>query len=86
MKDFQALVDDGLPVERAVVYLHEKGFTIAETIKIIMERYSLTLGESKSIVTRSDSWEKVVAASDSLHEDLLANDPHRTDQGDEEDQ
>jgi|AraplaCL_Col_mMS_1032034.scaffolds.fasta_scaffold02450_7 ribosomal protein L7/L12 len=49
---------------------HARGLTIVDTIKMIRERYQMSLGEAKNLVSNHSIWQDVVRASDSLKDDI----------------
>jgi len=59
----------GRPAEEAAAFLFDRGLTIVEAIKIIMNAYDLPLGAAKCVVTSAPSWRAVVEASKPLHDE-----------------
>ncbi len=60
-------------LEQVVIDLHKQGFTIVESMKILVQAYSISLAEAKEIVSSQPVWDDVVTASVSLHNDLINN-------------
>lgn len=49
---------------------HIAGATIMETIKAVMNKYGMPLGEAKTLVSNHPAWAPVVDAARPLHHDL----------------
>lgn len=58
-------------LEQVLIDLHKQGFTIVESMKILVQAYSISLTEAKEIVSSQPVWNDVVTASVSLHNDLI---------------
>jgi len=56
--------------DAAIRDAHARGLTIVDTIKMIRERYQMSLREAKDVVSNHSIWQDVVQASDSLKDDL----------------
>ncbi|WP_157212668.1 hypothetical protein [Herbaspirillum sp. CF444] len=56
--------------DAAIRDAHIRGLTIVDTIKMIRERYQMSLGEAKDLVSNHCIWQDVVQASDSLKDDI----------------
>jgi hypothetical protein len=70
-KTVSAMVERGSKAEDVITFLHSSGCTITESIKMIMEHFSMRLAEAKRLVASQPCWKDVVAAADVLHEETL---------------
>jgi hypothetical protein len=66
-----AMIERGSKAEDVIAFLHSSGCTIAESIKAVMERFSLPLADAKRLVASQPCWKDVTAAADVLHEETL---------------
>lgn len=63
-------VNQGASSEDIVLYLHDRGITITESMKVLKEIYNLPLGKAKELVTAHPIWANQVRNADILHEEL----------------
>ena len=75
--DFESLVNEcreamghGTKIEGPIVFLHERGASIVESIRVIREIYGLPLDGAKAIVAANPVWIDVVTRGDVLHQEL----------------
>jgi len=61
---------EGASLSDIVAELHASGLTIIESIHVVREACSISLGQAKEIVTSHPVWAKVVRAAEPLHDDL----------------
>ncbi|TCS16517.1 hypothetical protein [Caulobacter sp. BK020] len=59
--------------EAAIVFLRQAGLSKIESIKVLHDRFNLSLVEGKSLVHLSPAWADVRRVDDALHEELLAS-------------
>jgi len=60
----------GVSPEDVVAELHQNGLTIIQSIRVLRDASSLTLGQAKDIVSSHPVWAEVVRAAEPLHDDL----------------
>ena len=70
IEDCKGRVSRGASREELILYLHDQGLTIVETMRILKETYKLSLGKAKEIVTAHPVWANEVKGADRLHSDL----------------
>jgi len=70
MKECQERVSHGACRGNIILYLHRRGTTIIESMKVLKEVYNLSLGEAKAEVTAHHVWAEEVKSADILHEEL----------------
>jgi hypothetical protein len=70
MKDCREQLKQGSDRGDLIIYLHQHGATIIESIKVLMDVYGLPLGDTKRLVSAHPVWKDVVAAATPLHEEL----------------
>lgn len=57
--------------EDLIRYMHDRGLSIMDSIKVVRWMYALSLGEAKRIVTAHPIWTNVVRNADTVHEQLI---------------
>ncbi len=67
----KAKVTSGLPINEAIVLLHQSGFSIVESMKFLKREYGISLAEAKKVVSMHPVWSKVVAESELLIDEIL---------------
>ena len=58
-------------IDHAIRVLHEQGFTITETMKVLISEYGMSLREAKQLVSTHPVWKAVTKAAEPLHDDLI---------------
>jgi hypothetical protein len=66
-------VEKGVSIENAITQLHEKGFTITHSMRILKTVYGISLKEAKNYVSNHPVWESIVIAAKPLHDELIAS-------------
>ena len=66
----RARLQEGASLSDIVAELHGSGLTIIESIRVVREACSTSLGQAKVIVTSHPVWAKVVRAAEPLHDDV----------------
>ena len=66
------MTKQGASISDVISYLHQRGVTIIDSIKIVRELYGMPLRQAKSTVAGHSSWRDVAEAGDILHEELEA--------------
>jgi ribosomal protein L7/L12 len=67
---YRLKVESGATPDTIIRALHDEGFWIIESIKLVRGIYSIDLGEAKRLVSNHQVWDKVVEASESLNDAL----------------
>jgi ribosomal protein L7/L12 len=67
---YRLKVESGATPDTIIRELHDEGFWIIESIKLIRGIYSINLEEAKRLVANHPVWDEVVEASESLHDAL----------------
>lgn len=70
VKKCRESIKHGMSSEDIILYLHQKGATITESMKVIRELYGLSLGEAKALVTAHPIWTDTVRGADVLHQEI----------------
>jgi len=65
------LLASGRNRDEIITYMHSKGLTIIESIKIYREIYKVTLGTAKEDVASANCWKKIAKHGDALHTLIL---------------
>ncbi|GCF07603.1 polymorphic toxin-type HINT domain-containing protein [Dictyobacter arantiisoli] len=61
---------DGASLESIILFLHDDGLTIVESIKALKILYAISLGEAKILVNEHFVWKNVVVSHQSFHREL----------------
>jgi hypothetical protein len=64
-------VKQGLSVDEAIHMLHQHNLTITQSMKFLVEEYSIGLAEAKELVSSHPVWQDVVRASEPLKEEFV---------------
>jgi ribosomal protein L7/L12 len=70
LEECRRRISQGVKREDLILYLHNEGLTIIESMKILKKIYNLSLGEAKEQVTAHPAWASEVRSADVLHEEL----------------
>lgn len=68
--EMRAEMARGTPIEKIIVLLHGRGSSIVESIAIVREITQMSLKDAKMLVTAQPVWEKLVEATEPLHDEL----------------
>lgn len=63
----------GLVIEDAITQLHQQGFSIIASMRVLRAVYGISLKEAKDYVSNHPAWESLTTATKPLHEELIAN-------------
>lgn len=66
-----AMRDTGSRPEDVIKFLHASGCTPMESIKVLMETFSIGLGEAKVVVSSAPCFKDATAAAAELHDEIL---------------
>jgi len=61
---------EGAGLNDLIPWIKSQGFTITESMKIIMGVYGISLGEAKRVVVQHPVWSDIVEASLPLHDEI----------------
>ena len=64
-------VKQGLSVDEAIYMLHQHNLTITQSMKFLVEEYSIGLGKAKELVSNHPVWRDIVKASEPLQEEFI---------------
>jgi hypothetical protein len=67
---YRLKVESGATPDTIIRELHDEGFWIIESIKLVRGIYSVDLGGAKRLVANHPVWDEVVEASESLYDSL----------------
>jgi hypothetical protein len=67
---YRLRVESGVSASTVIRELHDEGFWILESIKLIRSIYSVDLGEAKRLVVNHPVWDEVIEASEPLYDSL----------------
>lgn len=66
------LADKGAPADELIVYLHETGLSIVESIRVLRQTLGIRTGEAKRLVDEHPVWRDDVEANEPLHDAVEA--------------
>ncbi|MEW8659803.1 MAG: hypothetical protein AB2603_15905 [Candidatus Thiodiazotropha endolucinida] len=71
VNSIREMVKQGLSVDEAIHMLHQHNLTITQSMKFLVEEYSIGLAEAKGLVANHPVWHDIVKASEPLKEELV---------------
>jgi hypothetical protein len=64
-------ITNSLSIDEAIETLHQKGYSIIDTMKFLVSEYSISLAEAKEATSNHQVWNNEVLAAKEMHEDII---------------